>query len=110
MFFGCSLDGDSAFEVIDRSIQLRERKSSKYSYDDSMTKIKMEGKLSRQIEEKLGVKQGHINFSDNYKVYINPALDTFESSSLGVWIGPINVSVTGVADDNYLMSLWLGLM
>ena len=64
----------------------------------------MQGKLSRQIEEKLGVKQGHINSSDNYKVYINPALDTFENSTLGVCIGPINVSVTGVADDNYLMS------
>ena len=113
-FFGCSLDGESAFEVVNRPIQLRELycageegefwKSSKYSYDDSMTKIKMQGKLSRQIEEKLGVKQGHINSSDNYKVYINPALDTFENSTLGVWIGPINVSVTGVADDNYLMS------
>ena len=39
-----------------------------------------------------------------YKVYINPALDAFEDSTLGVWLGPINVSVTGVADDNYLMS------
>ena len=27
-----------------------------------------------------------------------------DTSTLGVWIGPINVSVTGVADDNYLMS------
>ena len=113
-FFGCSLDGESAFEVVDRKIQLRELycagetgdlwMSSKYSYDNSLTQIKMKGKLSRQFEEKLGVKQGHINSSDNYKVYINPALDTFEASTLGVWLGPINVSVTGVADDNYLMS------
>ena len=113
-FFGCSLDGESAFEVVDRTIQLRELycsgeigdfwKSSKYSYDNSLTQIKMKGKLSRQFEEKLGVKQGHINSSDNYKIYINPALDTFEDSTLGVWLGPINVSVTGVADDIYLMS------
>jgi hypothetical protein len=113
-FFGCSLDGESAFEVVDRKIQLRELysagetgdlwMSSKYSYDNSLTQIKMKGKLSRQFEEKLGVKQGHINSSDNYKIYINPALDTFEASTLGVWLGPINVSVTGVADDNYLMS------
>ena len=113
-FFGCSLDGESAFEVVDRTIQLRELycagekvdfwKSSKYSYDNSLTKIKMQGKLSRQFEEKLGVKQGHINSSDNYKIYRNPALNTFEDSTLGVWIGPINVSVTGVADDNCLMS------
>ena len=28
----------------------------------------------------------------------------FEASQLGVWIGNINVSVTGVADDLYLMT------
>ena len=64
----------------------------------------MKGKLSRKFSEKLGVKQGHINSSDNFKIYINPALNTFETSSLGVWVGPINVSVTGVADDIYMMA------
>ena len=54
--------------------------------------------------EKAGVKQGHINSGDNYKIYINPALDTLDVSTLGVWIGPVNVSVSGVADDCYLMS------
>ena len=113
-FFGCSLDGESAFEVVDRTIQLRELycagetgeywKSSKRSYENSLTQIKMKGKLSRTFEETAGVKQGHINSSDNYKIYINPALNTFDDSNLGVWVGPINVSVTGVADDNYLMS------
>ena len=38
------------------------------------------------------------------KVYIAPLLDILEKSDLGVWIGPINVSVSGVADDCYLMS------
>ena len=113
-FFGCSLDGESAFEVVDRTIQLRELycagetgqylQSSKYSYDSSLTQIKMKGNLSRRFEETAGVKQGHINSSDNYKIYINPALNTFDKSTLGVWVGPINVAVTGVADDNYLMS------
>ena len=113
-FFGCSLDGESAFEVVDRAIQLRELycagekgelwKSSKYSYEKSLTQIKMKHKISRKFEETAGVKQGHINSSDNYKIYINPALNTLDTSTLGVWVGPINVSVTGVADDNYLMS------
>ena len=67
-FFGCSLDGESAFEVVDRSIQLRELycsgqigtfwESSKFSYENSSTKIKMQGKLSRRFQETLGVKQG----------------------------------------------------
>jgi hypothetical protein len=113
-FFGCSLDGESAFEVVDRSIQTRELycagitgqywNASDYSYKNSLSKIKMNGKLSSEFEEKLGVKQGHINSSDHYKIYINPALETLDESNLGVWIGPVNVSGTGVADDLYLTS------
>ena len=110
--FGCSLDGESAFEVVDRKIQTRELycsgitgknwQSSSYSYSNSMSRIKMNGQLSSQFQEKLGVKQGHIKSSDHYKIYINPVLETLEESCLGVWIGPINVSGTCVADDLYL--------
>ena len=113
-FFGCSLDGESAFEVVYRTIQLRELycagekgefwQSSKFSYENSLTQIKMKQQISRKFQETTGVKQGHINSSDNYKIYINPALNTLDISTLGVWVGPINVSVTGIADDVYLMS------
>ena len=117
-FFGCSLDGKSAFEVVDRDIQLRELycsgqigsywRSSKLSYDNSFTKIKMQGKLSRSFQETLGVKQGQINSSDDYKVYVNPALNMIDASGLRVTIGAkpnqVNVAIIGVADDLYLMS------
>ena len=113
-FFGCSLDGDSAFEVVNREIQTRELfmagvhgdywQSSHYAYQDSTTKIKMNGNLSREIKETLGVKQGHINSSDHYKVYIGPCLETLEAAQLGVWIGPINSGVSGCADDVFLGS------
>ena len=93
-FFGCSLDGDSAFEVVNREIQTHELymsgvggdywKASHYSYQDSLTKIKMNGKLSRPIKERLGIKQGKINSSDDYKVYIGPCLETLEAAQLGV--------------------------
>ena len=92
-FFGCSLDGESAFEVVDRTIQLRELycagergelwKSSKFSYENSLTQIKMKQQLISKFEEKAGVKQGHINSNDNYKIYINPALNSFDTSTLG---------------------------
>ena len=55
-FFGCSLDGDSAFEVVNREIMTRELyiagdrgdywKASHYSYQDSLSRIKINGKLS----------------------------------------------------------------
>ena len=113
-FLGCSLDGDSAFEVVNRSIQTRELffagergdywQASHHSYQNSFTKIKMKGKLSRDIIEELGVKQGRNKSSDHYKIYIAPLLDTLDGADLGVWVGPVNVAVSGVADDVYLMS------
>ena len=113
-FFGCSLDGESAFEVVNRTIQKRELytsgetgqfwQASHHSYENSTTQIKMNGKLSRPFEELLGVKQGHIRSSDNYKVYINPLLDTLEDSKLGIWVGPVNVSSSNCADDVYLIT------
>ena len=45
------------------------------------------------------MKHGNINSSDNNKVYINPALNIYKDAELAVTIGPINVSVSGVADD-----------
>ena len=110
-FFGCSLNGDSAFEVVNRVIQTRELymtgiegdywQATNFAYH---TKIKMNGKLSREIKETLGVKQGHINSSDQYKVYVGPCLETLEDAQLGVWIGPINTGVSGCADDVFLCS------
>ena len=113
-FFGCSLDGESAFEVVNRAIQTRELfvagekgqfwLASKYSYENSQTCIKMNGQLSRNFEEKLGVKQGHLKSSDDYKIYLNPLLDALDSANLGIWIGPINVGSSTCADDIYLIS------
>ena len=62
------------------------------------------GQLSRPIRETLGVKQGNIKSSDHYTVYNGPVLDTLEDATLGVWIGSVNTGVSGVADDDFLMS------
>ena len=113
-FFGCSLDGDSAFDVVNRDILTRELymdgdkgefwRATHYSYQNSSSKIKMNGQLSRSVEETLGVKQGNCKSSDHYTSYNKPVLDTIEDASLGIWIGPINTGVSGVADDDFLMS------
>ena len=50
------------------------------------------------------MKQGHINSSDHYKIYIGPCLDLLEDAQLGVWIGPLNSGVSGCADDVFLGS------
>ena len=113
-FFGCSLDGQSAFEVVNREILMRELYcagergkfwlASKYSYTDTQTQIKMDGQLSRNFYEELGVKQGHCRSSDSYKIYVNTLLDMVDQANLGVWIGPVNAGSSACADDEYLMS------
>ena len=50
------------------------------------------------------MKQGRNKSSDHYKIYIAPLLDTLDDADLGVWVGPVNVAVSGVADDVYIMS------
>ena len=113
-FFGVSLDGDSAFEVVNRVIQTRELycagevgqywQASQSSYQNSQTCIKMNGKLSRKFHESKGVKQGRNKSSDHYKLYIAPLLDTLERANLGVWIGSKCVSVS--ADEmTYILCL-----
>ena len=64
----------------------------------------MNGKLSSKLEETLGVKQGSCKASDHYKEYIAPALKAVDSANLGVWVGPINLGVSVVADDFLGMS------
>lgn len=64
----------------------------------------MNGKLSADINESQGVKQGGCNSSDNYKIFIETLLETVETANLGVWIGPTNTRLTCVADDFLGMS------
>ena len=64
-FFGCSLDGDSAFEVVCRITQKRELYFSGESgqlasynescYENTLTRIKINGKISQPLSESLGV-------------------------------------------------------
>ena len=113
-FIGCTLDGNSAFEVVNRTILARELYcagekgqywlASQFSYKNTKTKIKMDGRLSREISETLGVKQGNLKSSDNYKIYANPLLDTLDSANLGVQLGPVNSGFSSCADDLYLMT------
>ena len=64
----------------------------------------MQGQLSRNFTEQLGVKQGHFKSTDSYLIYINPWLDTVDSANLGVWLGPVNMGYSAFADEDYLMS------
>ena len=112
--FGVSFDGQAAFPSVDRSIQLRELYSCgesgdilKYSrniYANTVSKMKQDGLLSREIHEYKGSRQGHKRSSGHFKIYINPCLLTADSTKLGFYIGPICISVICIADDTYILS------
>ena len=112
--YGVSFDGQAAFPSVDREIQIRELyssgesgdllKYSKYTYENTVSKMKMDGKLSREISEYKGSRQGHKRAGGHFKTYINPCLITADSSQLGFRIGPVCVSVICIADDTYAVS------
>ena len=112
--YGVSFDGQAAFPSVDRDILIRELYASgesgdilQYSnntYQNTVSHIKQQGKLSRQVTEHKGQRQGHKRAAGNFKSYINPCLTTASSSQLGFWIGPICVTCLCVADDTYGVS------
>ena len=112
--FGVSLDEESAFPSVERSIQIRELYTagergtlleySKNTYINTECHIKKDGLLSRRICELKGNRQGHVRASGHFKSYVNPCLLSLSSSDLGFMLGSISVTVVCVADDLYLLS------
>ena len=74
------------------------------TYQNTNCFIKLNGKLSREIAEYRGNRQGHVRADGHYKAYINPCLEAVNSADLGFDIGPISVGATCCADDTYILS------
>ena len=112
--FQVTIDGDSAFDVTDRQIMIRELFEngedgdlwlySRGLYHNTACTIKHDGNLSRKFTENLGSRQGHRKSSDHYKQYNNPIQNMLKISDLGFQIGPYNISNITVADDILGMS------
>ena len=108
------LESQTAFPSVDRDIQVRELYScgetgdllaySSNTYKNTVCKMKQGGKLSREIREYRGARQGHKRAAGHFKTYINPCLTAANSSGLGFYIGPVCVCVICVADDTYVLS------
>ena len=64
----------------------------------------MNRKVSSELNETLGCKQGSVKSGDHWKIYVAPGLEAMDSAQLGVSIGPINVGVSACADDILAMS------
>ena len=112
--YGVSFDGRAVFPSGDRNIQLRELYTagergdmlqySKNTYQNTESRIKIEGKLGRQFSTYKGSRQGHIKASGHFKAYVNPCLKALGASKLGFNIGPLCVTTVCIADDVYVLS------
>ena len=112
--FGVSLDGEAAFPSVEREIQVRELYSagergdllqySRSTYRNTRCHIKLKDKLSREVVELKGNRQGHVRASGHFKVYINSSLLSLDNSRLGFHLGPLRITVVCIADDAYLLS------
>ena len=112
--YGVSFDGKAAFPSVDRDIQIRELyscgetgdllKYSRYTYENTVCRMKQDGKLSREIREFKGNRQGHKRAAGHFKAYINPCLVAANLSNLGFYIGPICISAICIADDTHVIS------
>jgi hypothetical protein len=68
-------------------------------YDGITTRIKWKGKISRQIVERQGIRQGGNISADQFKCHINPVLDRILHHNIGFKVGTIPVSAVTCADD-----------
>ena len=109
LYIMTGLDGEAAFPSVEREIQVRELyfagergnylKYSKNTYENTNCHLKLNDKLSHKIAEHKGNRQGHVRASGHFKVYINPCLDTLDSSSLGFQLGPLCITTVCISDD-----------
>ncbi|KAK3098774.1 hypothetical protein FSP39_022998 [Pinctada imbricata] len=73
-------------------------------YTGMRSKVKWGGGYSSAFLESQGVRQGGIWSSTAYKMFINPALDLYETYHLGFKIGSVRLGSPTCADDELLLS------
>ena len=105
------MDGEAAFPSVEREIQIRELYAngeradyleySKHTYENTDCHLTQNGMLSRRIKN---IKETDKVMFGHFKGYINPLLNTLNSSNLGFRIGPLCITTVCVADDTYVLT------
>ena len=62
---------------------------SRNTYLNTDCKMKLDGKMSRSIQEHSGTRQGHVKASGHFKAYINPCLDALEPAECQGYSQPL---------------------
>ncbi|KAK3102589.1 hypothetical protein FSP39_012434 [Pinctada imbricata] len=108
------LDASKAFDVVWHDSMLRKLYIQglegtdwlllKNWYTGMRSKVKWGGGYSSAFLESQGVRQGGIWSPTAYKMFINPALDLYETYHLGFKIGSVHLGSPTCADDELLLS------
>ena len=108
------LDASKAFDVVWHDSMLRKLyiqglKGTDWLllrnwYTGMRSKVKWGGGYSSSFIESQGVRQGGIWSPTAYKMFINPALELYETYHLGFKIGTIHLGSPTCADDELLLS------
>ena len=104
-----TIDASKAFDLVDRDILLWELykkgipdylwKVIDDIYSDNYCRIMWQGSLSKEVPVTLGTGQGKTIAAQMYKTYIDPTLESLESSGYGARIGITSVVAPSCADD-----------
>ncbi|KAK3089402.1 hypothetical protein FSP39_003368 [Pinctada imbricata] len=107
------LDASKAFDVVRHDSMLRKLYIQglegtdwlllKNWYTGMRSKVKWGGGYSSAFLESQGVRQGGIWSPTAYKMFINPALDLYETYHLGFKIGSVHLGSPTCADDELLL-------
>ena len=109
-----ALDANAAFNVVDHRILMRQLylcgvDDKHWNLIDSLqagavSAVKWGGVVSERFQVGQGVRQGGVMSADQYKVYVDPVLHTFERASVGARVGNISCSSPSCADDMLLVT------
>ena len=108
------MDSSKAFDMVDHTILLNSLHDLdlephlwflyKDMYSKVQSKVKINGRLSRCIQEERGIRQGGETSTEGFKAKENPFLNRIRKHPVSYKIGSVSVGIPTVADDNCMIA------
>ena len=110
----CALDASKAFDKVIRLVlwwKMAKMKTNQNVvktlmsyYDEATIIVNLDGKMSKQIQTKVGFKQGGPISPDLWNLYVDEMVDQVENNQDGIIFGEQKIDIVAYADDVTLLS------